>query len=124
MAQHATRPSALYPTKSRHKLIEGYAGTFISIHALHYAAAIRLNRHIRVHALPTEKICRNLEQAFRMSHEFLGIMHSIAMVNRQQRLPATAASEFLFSTPFPGYALMLSVDVLTSSGHISAPPTD
>lgn len=101
-------------------IIEGYAGTFISIHALYYAAAIRLNRHIRVHALPTGKIYRNLEQAFRLSHDFLGIMHSIAMVNRQQRLPATAASEFLFSAPFPGYALMLSVDVLTSSGHISA----
>jgi hypothetical protein len=49
-------------------------------------------------------------------------MHSVAQVSRQQRLPPHISSEFLFSTPFPGYALMLSIDVLTSAGTFSTLP--
>lgn len=123
-AWHALLPEKLRytPQNLDASIIEGYAGTFISIHALYSAAVIRLNRHVRVHALPTEKICRNLKQALGMASSFLSMMHTLALVNRQQRLPASVASEFMFSTPFPGYALMLSVDVLTSAGLISALP--
>jgi hypothetical protein len=123
-AWHAMLPADLRytPQNLDTSIIEGYAGTFISIHALYCAATIRLNRHVRINALPTDKICRNLKQAFCMASNYLSIMHSVAKVNRQQRLPATSASEFLFSTPFPGYALMLSVDVLTSSGLFSTLP--
>jgi hypothetical protein len=103
-------------------IVEGYVGTFVSIHALHYAAIIRLNRQIRIRAMPAEKTRRNIEQAFRNASDFLSMMHSLAAVNRQQRLPATTASEFVFSTPFPGYALMLSVDVLTSAGTFTTLP--
>jgi hypothetical protein len=110
------------PQNLDNSIVEGYAGTFVSIHALYYAAIIRLNRQIRVRAMPAEKIRRNIEQAFRNASNFLSMMHSLAAVNRQQRLPATAGSEFLFSTPFPGYALMLSVDVLTSAGTFTTLP--
>ena len=103
-------------------IIEGYAGTFISIHALYCATAIRLNRHVRVNTLPADKICRNLKQTFCMASNFVSIMHSVAKVNRQRRLPVAAASDFTLSTPFPGYALMLSVDVLTASGLFSTLP--
>jgi hypothetical protein len=72
--------------------------------------------------MPTEKIRRNIKQAIRNASNFLSMMHSLAAINRQQRLPATAASELFFSTPFPGYALMLSVDVLTSAGTFSTLP--
>ncbi|EUC36977.1 hypothetical protein COCCADRAFT_86876 [Bipolaris zeicola 26-R-13] len=123
-AWHAMLPEHLRYTMQNldTSIIEGYAGTFVSIHALYCATTIRLNRHVRINALPADKICRNLKQAFFMASNFLSMMHSIAKVNRQQRLPAAAASEFLFSTPFPGYALMLSVDVLTSAGLFSTLP--
>ncbi|CAO2647255.1 Nn.00g081770.m01.CDS01 [Neocucurbitaria sp. VM-36] len=123
-AWHAMLPAHLRysPQNLDNSIVEGYAGTFLSIHALHHASIIRLNRHARIRAMPTERVHRNIEQAFRNSSNFLSMMHSLAAVNRQQRLPPNAASEFLFSTPFPGYALMLSIDVLTSAGTYSTLP--
>ncbi|KAF1941052.1 hypothetical protein EJ02DRAFT_211177 [Clathrospora elynae] len=123
-AWHAMLPANLRysPQNLDNSIVEGYAGTFISIHALYHAAIIRLNRQIRVRAMSAEKIRRNIEQAFRHASNFLSMMHSLAAVNRQQRLPANTTSEFLFSTPFPGYALMLSIDVLSSSGTFSRLP--
>jgi hypothetical protein len=124
-AWHAMLPEKLRYTRQNldTSMIEGYAGTFISMHALYCATAIRLNRHIRVNTFPADKICRNLKQTFCMASNFVSIMHAVAKVSRQQRLPVSVASEFVFSTPFPGYALMLSVDVLTSSGLFSNLPT-
>lgn len=117
-AWHAMLPPNLQysPQNLDNSIIEGFAGTFVSLHALYHAAIIRLNRHIRVTAMPTEKIRRNAERSFHHASTFLSMMHSLAPINRQQRLPQSAASEFLFATPFPGYALMLSIDVLTSAG--------
>ncbi|KAE8828090.1 hypothetical protein PTNB73_06547 [Pyrenophora teres f. teres] len=124
-AWHSILPEDLRysPQNLDNSILEGYAGTFLSLHALYHAAIIRLNRHVRAHALPTDKIRRNVEQSLRMASNFMSIMLSLATVNRQQRLPATVASEFMFSTPFPGYALMLSIDVLTSAGTISTLPS-
>ncbi|KAG9376406.1 Transcription factor C6 protein [Pyrenophora tritici-repentis] len=124
-AWHSILPDNLRysPQNLDNSILEGYAGTFLSLHALYHAAIIRLNRHVRAHALPTDKIRRNLEQSLRMASSFMSIMLSLATVNRQQRLPATVASEFMFSTPFPGYALMLSIDVLTSAGTVSTLPS-
>ncbi|KAH7135274.1 hypothetical protein B0J11DRAFT_427025 [Dendryphion nanum] len=100
-------------------IIDGYAGTFISLHALYHTTVIRLNRHVRLRALSVDKAGHNIDHAFRNASHFLSLMHSLAAVNRQRRLPQTAAAEFLFSTPFPGYALMLSVDVLSAAGTVS-----
>ncbi|PSN74438.1 hypothetical protein BS50DRAFT_481092 [Corynespora cassiicola Philippines] len=104
-------------------IIEGHAGTFISLHALYHTTLIRLNRHVRLHALPEERIRRNIDNAFRNASIFFSIMHSLAANNRQRRLPLNIASEFLFSTPFPGYALMLSIDVISSAGTVSTLPS-
>lgn len=49
-------------------------------------------------------------------------MHSLAPGIRRQRLPLSATTEFLFSTPFPGYALMLSIDVVTAAGTAAGLP--
>jgi hypothetical protein len=103
-------------------IIEGNAGTFVSLHALYHAAIIRLNRHVRIGAMATERIRRNVDRSFRHASSFLSIMHSLSPRSREQRLPANASAEFLFSTPFPGYALMLSIDVLTSAGTFSTLP--
>jgi hypothetical protein len=111
------------PANLDKSISEGYAGTFVSLHALYHATIIRLNRHIRINAMPTEKIRRSIENAFRHASSFLSMMHSMASASRQQRLPPTTSSQFLFSTPFPGYALMLSIDVLTSGGTFSELPS-
>lgn len=100
-------------------IVEGYAGTFISLHALYHTTVIRLNRHVRLRALSVDKARRNIDHAFRNASHFLSLMHSLAAVNRQRRLSQTAGTEFLFSTPFPGYALMISVDVLSGAGTVS-----
>ncbi|KAI4939450.1 uncharacterized protein J4E92_000735 [Alternaria infectoria] len=123
-AWHAMLPEELRysPRNLDNSMVAGYAGTFVSIHALYYATIIRLNRHIRVSILPMEKQRRNLERALRMASNFLSMMLSLAPASRQ-RLSPTVASDLSFSTPFPGYALMLSVDVLTSAGLLSSLPT-
>ncbi|KAF2023345.1 hypothetical protein EK21DRAFT_118844 [Setomelanomma holmii] len=124
-AWHSILPPNFQDTQNNldNSIIEGYAGTFMSLHALYHAAIIRLNRHVRVSAMPADKLRRNVEHAMRHASKFVLMMHSLASVNRQQRLPPTAASEFLFSTPFPGYALMLSIDVLTAAGTFSSLPS-
>jgi hypothetical protein len=123
-AWHNMLPNNLQynPQNLDKSIVEGYAGTFISLHALYHTTVIRLNRHIRIHALPIEKVARNIDHSFRNASNFLSMMHSLAAVNRQQRIPPTAASDYLFSTPFPGYALLLSVDVLSAAGTIPTLP--
>jgi hypothetical protein len=100
-------------------ITEGFAGTFISLHALYYTTVIRLDRHVRVRALPVDKLARNINHALRSATHFLGMMDLLAAPNRRRRLPPNAAAEFLFSTPFPGYAIMLSVDVISAVGTTS-----
>ncbi len=123
-AWHGLLPANLRysPLNLESSITEGRAGTFLSIHALYHATIIRLNRHIRVRALSAEKLGRNVEQCFRHASDFLSIMHSLATIKRQQRLASHVAPESLLSTPFPGYALMLSIDVLTSTGTFSSLP--
>jgi len=111
------------PQNLDNSIIEGFAGTFISLHALYHTTVIRLNRHVRVRALPVDKLARNIDHAFRNASHFLNMMHSLAAINRQRRLPPNTATEFLFSTPFPGYALMLSVDVISAVGTMSTLPS-
>jgi hypothetical protein len=110
------------PANLEKSISEGYAGTFVSLHALYHATLIRLNRHIRINSMPVDKIRRNIESAFRHASSFLSMMHSMASASRLLRLSPTTSSQFLFSTPFPGYALMLSIDVLTSGGTFSTLP--
>lgn len=121
---HAMLPQSLQysPQNLENSIIEGNVGTFLSLHALYHAAIIRLNRHIRVDALAADHVRRNIDRSFRTASSFVSIMRSLAVIQHQQRLPHNATSEFLFSTPFPGYALMLSVDVLASAGLFSALP--
>ncbi|KAF1969394.1 hypothetical protein BU23DRAFT_477137 [Bimuria novae-zelandiae CBS 107.79] len=104
-------------------ITDGFAGSFVSLHALYYTTLIRLNRHTRLTVISTDKIRRNINQAFYHATNFVQMMHSLAAENRRQRLPPNAAAEFLFSTPFPGYALMLSIDVLAAAGTVASLPS-
>jgi hypothetical protein len=110
------------PLNLDQSIVEGYSGIFISLHALYQATVIRLNRHIRIHAVLPEKVRRNIGRSFHAASSFMAIIHSLTAINCQGRLASHPASRFLFSTPFPGYALMLSVDVITSAGTVPALP--
>jgi hypothetical protein len=118
---HAMLPANLHytPQNLERSIAEGNVGTFMSLHALYHATIIRLNRQIRVSAMPVDKISRNIEHAFHNATNFLSMMHNLALINRQQR---NSTPEYFFSTPFPGYALMLSIDVLSSSGTFNTLP--
>ncbi|KAF3054090.1 hypothetical protein E8E11_011495 [Didymella keratinophila] len=118
---HAMLPPNLrYSTQNLERSIaEGTVGTFMSLHALYHASIIRLNRQIRISAMPAGKISRNIEHAFKSASNFLSMMHSLALINRQRR---NDTSEYFFSTPFPGYALMLSIDVLSAAGTSATLP--
>ncbi|KZM26742.1 DNA binding [Ascochyta rabiei] len=107
------------PQNLENSIAEGNVGTFMSLHALYHATIIRLNRQIRLTAMCAEKISRNIEHAFHNASNFLSMMHSLALINRQRR---NDTSEYFFSTPFPGYALMLSIDVLSSAGTFATLP--
>jgi hypothetical protein len=122
-AWSAMLPASLQysPQNLNNSIIEGHAANFISLHALYHTTVIRLNRHIRGHALPTDIITRNIECSFRHATHFLSIMSSLMTGNCQSgRQPLFHC---LLSTPFPGYALMLCVDVLSSGGTVSMLPT-
>lgn len=118
---HAMLPANLRYSQQNleNSIAEGNVGTFMSLHALYHATAIRLNRQIRVGAMPADKINRNIEHALHNASTFLSMMQNLARINRQRQ---NDESEFFFSTPFPGYALMLSIDVITSAGTFSTLP--
>ncbi|KAF2202614.1 hypothetical protein GQ43DRAFT_368768 [Delitschia confertaspora ATCC 74209] len=113
-----------YLQYSQHNLdtsvVEGYVGTFLSLHALYHTTIIRLNRHVRARVLLAPNLRRNIDRAFRSASHFLSIMHSISPSSHQHLSPA--GTDAVLSVPFPGYALMLSVDVLTACGTIATLP--
>ncbi|KAI8933176.1 hypothetical protein NX059_009814 [Plenodomus lindquistii] len=102
--------------------VEGNVGPFISIHALHHAALIRLNRHVRIRSLSVVKLHRNIEEAIRSSSAMLSMLHSLAVTNCQRRLAVGTSSEYSYSSPFPNYALFQSIDVLSAAGTPSTLP--
>ena len=97
----------------------GYAGTFLSIHALYHTTIMRLNRHVRTTSLSSSEIRRNIVRATQDATQFLSVMQALSHPSRSRRLPS---NPFIFSTPFPGYALMIACDILTSGGLISELP--
>jgi len=100
-------------------ITNGYAGTFLSIHALYHTSTMRLNRHVRLTSLSSSAIRRNIIQATQDAAQFLSMMKALSHSSRSRRLPS---NPFIFSTPFPGYALMIACDILTSGGLISELP--
>ncbi|KAH6638761.1 hypothetical protein C7974DRAFT_305128 [Boeremia exigua] len=118
---HAMLPANLRYSRQNLEIsiAEGNVGTFMSLHALYHATAIRLNRRIRVNALPVGKLSRNIEYALQNASTFLSMMQDLAHITGQRR---DHAPEYFFSTPFPGYALMLSIDVLSSAGTFTTLP--
>ncbi|KAK3707658.1 hypothetical protein LTR37_012006 [Vermiconidia calcicola] len=98
---------------------QGYTGTFVSMHAVHHLAHMKLNRYLRHSAVP-EFVYRNIRAAHHHSHELLEIMKGLRVANRQIHEPSEGQPRvFSFSTPFPGYATLAAIDIVSAGGRES-----
>jgi hypothetical protein len=109
-------------------IAHGYAGTFVSLHALYHTSHIRLNRYMRHSALPTSTVASCVHAARNHSRTLLSIMQDLSRVSRSARFSVSephnqVAKDFSFSTPFPGYAFMHAVDVISAGGLLSSLPS-
>ena len=93
-------------------------GIVVTLNALYHTTVIRLNRHVRVHALSGERIGRNITESFRNALDFLFMIQSLTAASRQGRVVSNLATTSALATPFTGYALTLAVDVVTSAGTV------
>jgi hypothetical protein len=93
----------------------GYIGVFVSLWMLYHCAAMKLCRHVHFQYMEQEHIDRNLAQARHHACEILRMMPSLAKANRERRMPKSA---FTISTPFIGYGIFTSVDILTAAGPL------
>ncbi|KAF2742180.1 hypothetical protein M011DRAFT_292853 [Sporormia fimetaria CBS 119925] len=110
------------PQNLETSIVEGTAGAYLALHALYHITVIKLNRHIRNQALSADKVARNIDASFRSASSFLATIHQLTSANHQGRIASSSASQVLFSSPFPGYALMLAVDVITATGTVPTLP--
>ena len=95
---------------------QGYADTFISMHVICHFALLKLNRCIR-HALLPASVPRNIRAAHFHGHQILQIMTSLRAARRDIAAPAVGQPTiFTFSTPFPGYATLSAIDVVSGGG--------
>ena len=97
----------------------GYAGIFISIHVLHHFVLMKLNRCMR-HPLAIDLASRNIIRAHDHAHSILRIMCAIHAARRDVSRPTDGQfTEFIFTTPFPGFATLSAIDVVSAGGHDS-----
>ena len=95
---------------------QGYAGTFISMHTLYYFAQIKMNRYLRHKDMP-DFVSRNLRAAHDNAHELLRLMGIIKNARRAIASPANGQpTTFTLSTPFPGYATLAAIDIISAGG--------
>ena len=92
---------------------QGYVGTFISMHTLHHLSHMRLNRHLR-HSLVPEQVRQNIRTAHSHGHGMLQMMNAIRTARKTIIAPAEGQpSVFTISTPFPGYATLAAIDIVS-----------
>ena len=97
--------------------------TFISIHAIFHISHIMLNRYVRHTHLSSSSIDRNIATTLSHANSLIFIMHEFLDVTRIRRTPSPTMRSsqlknhnFTFSAPFPGYAILVAVDVVTAAG--------
>ncbi|MCJ1285421.1 hypothetical protein MMC26_004761 [Xylographa opegraphella] len=102
----------------------GYSGTLISVHSLYNIAIMILNRRVRHTCLPPDMLRRNIQQATQHAEKLLLLMQTLLKASSVpiiSPLPSQDPSEpFYFSTPFPGYAILNAIDILSSAGSLHA----
>ncbi|MCJ1401829.1 hypothetical protein MMC11_005046 [Xylographa trunciseda] len=102
----------------------GYSGTLISVHSLYHIAIMILTRRVRHTCLPSDMIRRNIQQATYNAEKLLLMMQTLLKASSVpiiSPLPSQDSAEpFYFSTPFPGYAILNAIDILSSAGSLNS----
>ncbi|KAK7517130.1 uncharacterized protein IWZ02DRAFT_492437 [Phyllosticta citriasiana] len=114
---HSRLPSNLLYSDSNldEAIRNGSVGTLVGMHALYNATIMRLNRYLRHASLPLHIVTRNIQRANVAARQLLvSIMGPLTKHVRDARLGAN--NQFAFSTPFPGYAVLLATDIISSGG--------
>ncbi|KAK4539714.1 hypothetical protein LTR36_010425 [Oleoguttula mirabilis] len=94
----------------------GYAGTFISMHALHSFVLIRINRYVR-HAQVPDLIPRNIRAAHYHAHTLLTMMGAVQKSRRGFADTGTGRpTDSVLATPFVGHAIMSATDIVGAGG--------
>lgn len=98
---------------------EGYAGTFISMHGLYYLSLMKLNRCLQ-HGLVPHLARRNIRTAHSYGHQMLQMMSDVHSARREIAAPGGGQPHtFSLSTPFPGYAILAAIDIVTAGASDS-----
>jgi hypothetical protein len=99
---------------------EGYADTFISLHPLHHFALMKLNRCLK-HFLVPDLAPRNIRAAHHHAHILLNMMCALQSSRRKIEHPKPGQPpHFSLSVPFPGYAILLAIDIISAAVPRSA----
>ncbi|TKA57558.1 hypothetical protein B0A49_09976 [Cryomyces minteri] len=113
------------PENAARSIRDGYAGTFISLHALYHVTLMKLNRHARAAVLPLATIRRNIRGANHHALQLLGLMHvpSTSSSTSSSSSPGTVLQQRSATEaptaptiPFAGYAILTAVDILSAGG--------
>ena len=109
-------------------LRDGNLGTFISLHSLFHMCFMTLNRHIRHEDLSIDSIRRSSNEAICHALQLLHMMEILSKSTCKTPKPSTSQSarqrhfhqhQFpTFSTPFPGYAILLAIDTVSATGSL------
>lgn len=94
---------------------EGYAGTFVSMHALYHYTLIKLNRCVR-HSLLLEVVPRNIREAHSQAHQLLSIVCALHRIREEPNGLTAEHARWYSSSPFVGYALLSATDVVAAGG--------
>lgn len=93
---------------------EGYADVFVSLHSLHHFVLMKLNRCIR-HTVMPNLAQRNIRTAHLNARTLLSIICALRTVRCYTAYPEPdQPPRFSLSTPFPGYAILLAIDIVSA----------
>ena len=95
---------------------QGYVGTFVSMHIMYHMSMIRLNRYMR-HGVMADSTSRNIRTANDHGHRILQLMTALHLARREIVAPSECqAPVCTFTTPFPGYAILSAIDIVSAGG--------
>ncbi|ERF75884.1 hypothetical protein EPUS_01250 [Endocarpon pusillum Z07020] len=97
-------------------LQEGYAETFILLHARYHTVLMKLNRHAPHREMDESSLSRNIRAAQFHARELLKFTLLLSKVYEEQRSSKPART---FSVPFQAYSMLSAVDILTSIGTLA-----
>ncbi len=102
----------------------GSVGTFISLHTVYHATAMKLNRDIRHADLPAASVTQAIREATDHAFQLLEIMQTLSNADRRKHYTSNPSRAFQqqlripFSTPFAGYAILIAIDILSAGGSL------